>query len=200
MDSLPREGCKQIPPQKWQQLTLATTSDFADERCMVFAAAVALCRLRGSDTKVQSSPVFGSFMVLPTSQGTRMCMTRTKPSHRVAEDTVVHCSGCHAKRCYKHILSTYTIHSSLALMVHHVHHSSNTWHCFHQDFKDAYAKEYAKLKMAVKHGMEYPLSHLLAYYASEFVPAAPINKAVKLGFYDIAISSDDGVSFYLFTF
>ena len=85
-------------------------------------------------------------------------------------------------------------------MVHHVHRNSDTWHGLHQDFKDAYAKEYAQLKMAVKHGMEHPLSHLLVYYASEFVPAAPINKAVKLGFYDIVISSGDRVSFFLFRF
>ena len=105
------------------------------------------------------------------------------------------CNGCRAKRCYKHILSTYSIHSSAALTVNYVDRSSNTWHGVHQTFKDTYAKEYTQLKVAVKHGVRYPLVHRLAYYASAFASTTPINKAVKLGFYDVVVLGSKKVSF-----
>lgn len=116
-----------------------------------------------------------------------------KPSHRVPEFEVVHCHGCHARRCYKHILSTYCIHSSVALAINHVNRSGDTWHGFHQAFKDTYAKDYTQLKVAVKHGIGYPLDRRLAYYASTFASTTPINKAVRLGFYDVVVPGSEKV-------
>lgn len=105
------------------------------------------------------------------------------------------CDGCHAKRCYKHILSTYSIHSSVALTANHVNRGSGTWHSIHQACKDAYAKQYTQLKVAVKHGIGHPLDHRLAFYASAFASTTPINKAVRSGFYDAAVSDKKKVSF-----
>lgn len=99
----------------------------------------------------------------------------------------MNCDGCHAKRCYKHILSTYSIHSSTALIMNIVNRSGGTWHAFHQAFKDTFAKDYTQLKVAVKYGMAYPLDHRIAYYATEFAVAAPVNKAVRPGFYDTVV-------------
>lgn len=47
-----------------------------------------------------------------------------------------------------------------------------------------YAKNYPRLRVAIRDGLHYPLAHRLAYYASNFAPTAPLNQAVTLGFYD----------------
>jgi hypothetical protein len=52
--------------------------------------------------------------------------------------------------------------------------------------KSTYPKNYLQLKAAVKNGLKYPLVNRLAFYASNFAPAAPLNQAVALGFYDMA--------------
>ena len=106
----------------------------------------------------------------------------------------MNCKGCHANRCYKHILSTYSIHSSTALIAHLADGNSATWHRVHRDIRDEYAKEYPLLKTAIKHGMPYPQRHRLAYYASEFSANTPVNKATRLGFYDAVVLESQDVS------
>ena len=106
----------------------------------------------------------------------------------------MNCKGCHASRCYKHILSTYSIHSSVALTAHLADDGSAIWHSVHRDVRDEYAKEYPRLKVAVKHGMPYPRHHRLAYYASEFAVKTPISEATRLGFYDAGVPENRDVS------
>ena len=50
--------------------------------------------------------------------------------------------------------------------------------------KDLYTKDFPRLKVAIRDGSNYALSHRLTYYASNFAPATPLNQAVTLGFYD----------------
>jgi hypothetical protein len=106
----------------------------------------------------------------------------------------VNCKGCHASRCYKHILSTYSIHSSVALIAHLADDASATWHTIHRDVRDEYGRDYPLLKAAIRHGRPYPRGHRFAYYASEFAVATPINEATCLGFYDAGVPENRDVS------
>jgi len=42
--------------------------------------------------------------------------------------------------------------------------------------------------------MPYPQGHRLAYYASEFSANTPVNKAIRLGFYDAMVLENKDVS------
>ncbi|KAF9786226.1 hypothetical protein BJ322DRAFT_1020308 [Thelephora terrestris] len=116
----------------------------------------------------------------------RACSIPPAPSHRVPKSLIINCQGCHANRCYKHVLSTYHIHSAQALRAVRADTTSTLWHNLHKEMKSTYPKNYLQLKAAVKNGLKYPLVNRLAFYASNFAPAAPLNQAVALGFYDMA--------------
>ena len=113
------------------------------------------------------------------------CTLRTRPSHRVPELTLINCKLCHAGRCYKHILSTYNIHSSGALLARLADGTSKTWHSLHQARRDAYTENYAWIKEMIWTGSPAPLADRLVYFASNF-SATPVNRALSAGFYDAA--------------
>ncbi|KAF9777832.1 hypothetical protein BJ322DRAFT_1114761 [Thelephora terrestris] len=138
------------------------------EHC-VFDAAKALCDIKAEEQSVD-----------------RACSIPPAPSHRVPKSLIINCQGCHANRCYKHVLSTYHIHSAQALRAVRADTTSTLWHNLHKEMKSTYPKNYLQLKAAVKNGLKYPLVNRLAFYASNFAPAAPLNQAVALGFYDMA--------------
>lgn len=117
----------------------------------------------------------------------RACTTRTAPSHSVPKYSVIRCRGCHANRCYKHILSTYHAHSAKALSASLADTTSIRWHNLHQETKDSYTRGYPQLRAAVRSGSSCALSDRLAYYASNFGSATPLNQAVTLGFYDASL-------------
>jgi len=125
----------------------------------------------------------------------RACTLRKTPSHNVPKYSVINCKRCHANRCYKHILSTYHIHSAQALKAHLTDTTSTRWHNLHQEMKDMYTKNYPQLRAAVRDGSNYALSHRLAYYASNFASTTPLNQAVTLGFYDAPAAGITVVSF-----
>ena len=114
----------------------------------------------------------------------RACSIQPDPSHRVPKFSVINCLRCHANRCYKHILSTYHVHSAQALKAHLADNTSAEWHNLHKEMKDSYATEYPRLRMAIRNASSYALVHRLAYYASNFASTIPLNQAVTLGFYD----------------
>lgn len=114
----------------------------------------------------------------------RACSIQPDPSHRVPKFSVINCQGCHANRCYGHILTTYHIHSVEALRTSLADITSALWHNLHRQRRNAYTKEYPQLRAAIGNGSSYPLVHRLAYYASNFAPFKPLNQAVTLGFYD----------------
>lgn len=114
----------------------------------------------------------------------RTCSIQLAPSHRVSKFSVINCRGCHANRCYKHILSNYHVHPAQALKADLADPTSTLWHNLHKEMRDTYAKNYPQLRVAVRAGSNYPLVHRLVYYASNFAPTAPLNQAVTVGFYD----------------
>jgi hypothetical protein len=97
---------------------------------------------------------------------------------------VIVCRGCHANRCYEHILLTYQIHSAQAIQAYVADATSARWHALHREVKSAYAHSFPQLRAAIRDGSEYKLSHRLVYYASNFASTTPLNQAVTLGFYD----------------
>lgn len=60
--------------------------------------------------------------------------------------------------------------------------------------KDAYTGDYPQLRVAIRDGSNYPLSHRLTYYASNFASDTPLSQAVALGFYDPPDANINAVS------
>ena len=86
---------------------------------------------------------------------------------------------------------TYHVHSAQALDAHLSDDTSTQWHDLHQEMKDAYAKDYPQLRLAIRGGSQYALPHRLTYYASNFSSVTPLSEAVVPGFYD---SPDTGIN------
>ncbi|KAF9647382.1 hypothetical protein BDM02DRAFT_3129802 [Thelephora ganbajun] len=143
-------------------------SDLDPQRCGMFNVAKALCEIRAKSTQSVE----------------RSCSIQPAPSHHVSKFSVINCLHCHANRCYKHILSTYHVHSTQALKADLADATSTLWHNLHKEMKDTYATKYPQLRVAIRNGSCYPLGHRLAYYASNYAPTTPLNQAVSLGFYD----------------
>lgn len=124
----------------------------------------------------------------------RACSLHRVPSHRAPKSSVIICLRCHAGRCYKHILSIFHVHSAQALKAHLTDATSTRWHNLHKEMKAKYAEDYPQLKVRIRSGSGYDLAHRLSYYASNFAPIVPLNKAVSLGFYDTPNIETDVVS------
>lgn len=152
---------------------------------VTFSAGIALCAKRSEVTVCARYCTKSSFHLNVHLQGNaRACTLRTRPSHRVPEPTLINCKFCHAGRCYKHILSTYNVHSSEALLVSLADNTGKTWHALHQSKRDAYGENYAWIKTMVRMGSPASLTDRLVYFASNFSSTTPINQAVSPGFYD----------------
>jgi hypothetical protein len=79
---------------------------------------------------------------------------------------------------------TYHVHSAQALEARAADDTSTRWHRLHKEMKDLYTEVYPQLRTAIRDGSNYPLTHRLTYYASNFGSITPLNQAVVLGFYD----------------
>ena len=109
-----------------------------------------------------------------------------KPSHQVDEHALLTCNGCHASKCYRHILSTFHVHSSQAALVYYTIQSPrDTWHQHHLDLKHDYFASYPRLLSSMHTGSYHPLEHRLAYFALHFLAGDPISKNTAKGFYDL---------------
>lgn len=109
-----------------------------------------------------------------------------QPSHQVDGFTLLTCKGCHASKCYHHILSTFHIHSSQAVLVYHTTKSpSDVWHGHHLDLKHDYLESYPRLLSSMLTGSYHPLKHRLAYFALHFSTGDPTNRNTVRGFYDV---------------
>ena len=109
---------------------------------------------------------------------------RIQRSHRVSALSIINCKLCHANRCYKHILSTYNIHLSGALLSSLADITCKGWHALHQTRRDTYGENYAQIKTLIRTGSPASFADRLVYFASNFSPTTPVNSALSPGFYD----------------
>ena len=162
-----------------------TSSDQGDRRYSIFSSASALCDIKLSKNVQLRYHVEDLILTRVQQSEVRRCTLRTTPSHDAPEFSTISCKLCHSGRCYQHTLKTFTIHSALALKVHLSDKSSKRWHRLHLETKDAYARDFAQLKDAIKNGSSYSPPHRLVHYASNFASATPLSQAVVPGFYDL---------------
>lgn len=151
----------------------------------VFEAAKALWTL-GSSTAEKVGCSSTPRTLTQLDQKPRMCTPRQhRPSHQALHGTYITCKGCHAAKCFTHILEG-SVHASEAILAATADSESVMWHKLHQIAKDRRV-EVVLGSLAV--GGVLPLRSRLVYYAANFSCSSPIKSSMKSGFYDIQTAS-----------
>jgi len=153
----------------------------------VFEAAKVLSTIRNSAPKTVSDPQRGLYSSFTHMfQKTRMCTPRQRrPSHQAFLGTYIECRGCHAAKCFLHILEGH-IHASEAILFVASDREGVAWHNFHQTAKNR------EIRVVPE---QFPICHppslrtRLVYYASNFARLLPVKSWMKSGFYDVQKAS-----------
>lgn len=115
-----------------------------------------------------------------------MCTPRQKrPSHQVSQGTYVECKGCHAAKCFMHILEGH-VHASEAILSAASDPGGIAWHDFHQKAKNR------QIRVASEQfpiGTPPTLRTRLVYYAENFAHLLPVKSWMTSGFYDVQMAS-----------
>jgi hypothetical protein len=115
-----------------------------------------------------------------------MCTLRQhRPSHQAPHGTYVTCKGCHAAKCFAHILEG-CVHASEAILAAVSDSDSTTWHRLHQEAKN---RQIQVVFGPSAIGGVPPLRIRLVYYASNFACSSPAKSWMMSGFYDVPAAS-----------
>lgn len=92
-------------------------------------------------------------------------------------DALIHCKGCHASKCFRHILKG-KVHSSEALLAVVADPSGTTWHQLHGAARHRDTPEHWT------QGQSVGTAKRLTFFASNFSSTSPTNDETSVGFYD----------------
>jgi len=152
----------------------------------VFEAARALWVIRNSAVDKVSGSQCNVPPLTHPPQKTRMCTPRQqRPSHQTPHGAYINCKGCHAAKCFNHILDG-CVHASEAILAASADPESTTWHGLHQVAKN---RQIRVVPGPSGTGGVPQLRIRLVYYALNFACSHPPKSWMTSGFYDVPAAS-----------
>jgi hypothetical protein len=126
-------------------------------------------------------------------KNTRQCTTRIKndPAHPVVQSKMMSCKGCHAYKCFNHILRQWGIHSAEALHFGVDDDDKNaSWHEHHLGRStDSITMAIERVRIPEKRGSPCSAADRFVKVASQYRSCRPLDpKRTRLGWYDQEVS------------
>lgn len=135
-------------------------------------------------------------LTLPLQKDTRACTNRSNrmnPSHPIPYSASLNCRGCHASKCFEHILET-SVHSATAILSVDSDATHEIWHQHHKGSKAKYKSTLPGLLKAIRAGTSWDLGDRLVHAATHYPIARPLSENTKMGFYDRRLRMFSAVS------